>query len=286
MGVLTWTAVAVLTFIFLFWRFEVSQVYRPGRKLRATGAELGRTFEDVHFRAADGVNLHGWFFPAEATSARKDRVFLVCHWNEGNIGHQLRLCRVLLRTGAAVFVFDYRGYGCSRGDPMEEGTYLDAQAAHQWLRSKGFAEEGIIVFGESLGGAIATELAVREKASGLILQSTFTNVPDIGVLRFPWLPVRVLGRIRYNTLAKLPRITTPILVMHSRTDEVVPFRQAEANFAAANEPKFFCELPCRHYDPACEESVFQKAVDAFLKVVENNGQAARPAPSPVPQSAA
>lgn len=269
MGVLTWVAIAVLTFIIIFWRFEVSQVYRPGRKLCATGAELGRTFEDIHFQAADGVDLHGWYFPADATSKRSDRAFLICHWNEGNVSHQLRLCRVLLRTGAAVFVFDYRGYGRSKGLPTEDGTYQDGQAAYQWLRGKGFAPEKIVLFGESLGGAIATEVAVREKASGLILQSTFTNVPDIGVMRFPWLPVRTLGRIRYNTLDKLPRITMPVLVMHSRKDEVVPFRQAENNYTAANEPKFFRELPCKHYDPACEEPAFQQAVDAFLKVVEN-----------------
>src|SRR2546423_500014 len=113
--------------------FEHSQVYHPDRILTATGAELGRPFENVSFKAKDGVNLHGWFFPANQGSPRAGLVVLVCHGNAGNIGDRLALCQALLETGTSAFLFDYRGYGRSEGIPSEQGTYLDAQAAHHWL---------------------------------------------------------------------------------------------------------------------------------------------------------
>ena len=177
----------------MFRWFEHSQVYHPDRVLTATGAELGRPFEDVSFKASDGVELNGWFFPASTNSPRRHLAVLVCHGNAGNIGHRLDTCAALLATGVNVFVFDYRGYGRSQGRPSEEGTYRDAQAAYRWLRQKGFAGTNIIAFGESLGGGVAAELAVRETVGGLVLQSTFTSIPDMGAELFPWLPVRWLG---------------------------------------------------------------------------------------------
>src|SRR5438067_10159418 len=119
--------------------FEHSQVYHPDRVLLATGAELGRPYEDVFFKTSDGLKLNGWFFPADPDSPRAHMAFLLCHGNAGNISHRLETCRALLETGAAVFSFDYRGYGRSQGRPTEEGTYLDAEAAHEWLERKGFA---------------------------------------------------------------------------------------------------------------------------------------------------
>src|SRR6201999_797444 len=111
--------------------------------------------------------------------------------------------------------------------------------AYHWLLHKGFAGRNIIVYGESLGGGIATELCVREETGGLILQSTFTSLPDIGAELYPWLPVRAIGRIKYDTQSKLPQLKIPVLVMHSREDGLIGFRHSERNFAAAKEPKFF-----------------------------------------------
>src|SRR5438093_95446 len=163
----------LLIFVMLRW-FEHSQVFQPDRVLVATGAELGRPFENVYFKASDGVQLNGWFFPAETNSPQAHLVVLLCHGNAGNISHRLDVCQVLLETGVNVFLFDYRGYGRSSGRPSEEGTYLDAQAAHEWLQRKGFPGKNIIAFGESLGGGIASELAAREPLAGLVLQSTFS----------------------------------------------------------------------------------------------------------------
>jgi uncharacterized protein len=261
-------AICALLFVMFRW-FEHFQVYPASRALDANGSELGRPFEDVQFQAGDGVTLNGWFFPADKTSPRTNLVFLVCHGNGGNISHRLGLCSALLNTGANVFVFDYRGYGRSGGRPTEEGTYLDAQAAYAWLRQKGFQGPNILLFGESLCGGVASELALREPVGGLILRSSFTSIPDIGSEIFPWLPVRWLGSIKYDTRAKLPRIHVPVLVMHSRSDGTVPFHHGERNFAAANEPKLFCELHGGHNDAVEREPEFRAALEQFVKMVES-----------------
>lgn len=261
-------AIVVVLIIMLRW-FEHSQVYHPYRELEGSPAEFGRAFEDVSFKTGDGVRLHGWFFPAKTNSPRAQLAFLICHGNAGNVSHRLGLCGALLETGASVFVFDYRGYGRSDGRPGEEGTYRDAQAALVWLRQKGFRGENVIAFGESLGGGVVSELALRETVGGIVLQSTFTSIPDIGAEIYPWLPVRLISTIKYDTRAKLRRIKVPVLVMHSRTDDLVNFHHAERNFAAANEPKFFCELNGGHNDAAWESPAFSEAIERLLRLIQD-----------------
>ncbi len=195
-------------------------------------------FEDLTIPAADGAQVSAWFFPADADSRHRQSAFLICHGNGENISHRLLTCRALLRTGASVLVFDYRGYGHSEGKLTEEGTYLDAQAAFAWLQRRGISR--IIAFGKSLGGAIATELAVREPVAALVLVGAFTSIADVGAEYFPWLPVRRFNRIKYETIAKLPRVTVPLVILHSREDEIIRFRHSERNFTAANEPKNLC----------------------------------------------
>jgi uncharacterized protein len=260
-------AACLLIFFVLRW-FEQSQVYYPSRVLDATGAALGRPFEDVVFKAKDGVILNGWFFSASTNANRRHLAFLFCHGNAGNISHRLDTCVALLATGVNVFVIDYRGYGRSQGSPSEEGTYLDAQAAYEWLRQKGFAGTNIIAFGESLGGGVVSELAVREPVGGLVLQSSFTSVTDMGAEWFPWLPVRWLGTIKYDTHSKLPRLKVPVLIMHSPTDELVGFHHGQKNFAAANEPKLFWELRGGHNSPLDDTKHFLAGLEKFLMLLD------------------
>ncbi|MBI3853270.1 MAG: alpha/beta hydrolase [Verrucomicrobia bacterium] len=259
--------------------FEHHQVYQPFATLEANADELGRPFEDVHFTASDGVKLHAWFFPANTNSRWAGLAMLICHGNAGNISHRLGLCEALLETGVNVFVFDYRGYGRSEGTPGEEGTYRDAQAAYQWLRKKGFAGANIVAFGESLGGGVISELALREKLGGLVLHSTYTSIPDIGADLFPWLPVRWINTIKYDTRSKLPSLKLPVMVMHSRADTLIPYRHAERNFAAANEPKTFWELKGDHNDylEAGREH-FLEGMEKFLSSLDR--AAAHNSPSP------
>ncbi len=257
----------LLIIVMLRW-FERRQIYYPSRQVEAKATDLGRPCEDVYFKSTDGVVLNGWFFPAQTNSPRARMAFLICPGNAGNIGDRLGQCRVLLDMGVSVFIFDYRGYGRSKGRPGEEGTYRDAQGAHAWLRQKGFRGEDIIVMGESLGGGVASELALREPVGGLILQSTFTSIADIGAELYPWLPVKWINTIKYDTRAKLPRVKVPVLVMHSREDELIAFHHAEKNFAAAHEPKQFCEIVGDHNGSSWQQPEFQQGIEKFLKLVD------------------
>ena len=250
--------------------FEHNQVFHPTRVLEASGADLGRPFEDVFFRSKDGIQLNGWFFPANTNSPRGSIVILVCHGNGGNISHRLDMAAALLATGVNVFLFDYRGYGRSQSYPSEEGTYRDADAAYNWLTAKGFAGKDIVLFGESLGGGVAADLAARVTTGGLILQSTFTCIPDIGAELFPWLPVHWLCRIKYDTVSKLPQVQAPVLVMHSRGDRLISFQHSQRNFAAANQPKLFCELLGDHNDPLTDTKQFVADINKFLELVTGN----------------
>jgi uncharacterized protein len=265
-------AVCLFFWIMLRW-FEHKQVYFPSREMAAVGPDLSARLEDVSFTAADGVKLNGWFFPGSTNSQRAEIAVLVCHGNAGNISHRGYLVHALLTTGVSVFVFDYRGYGRSQGRPSEVGTYRDAQGAFDWLKRRAFASTNIIAFGESLGGGVASELAVREPLGGLILQSTFTSIPDLGSELFPWLPVRLLARIKYPTRDRLPQIKAPVLVMHSRSDDLVAFHHAETNFAAANPPKLFCELSGEHNGALDDPKPFIEGMEKFLTMIQPLGTA-------------
>jgi uncharacterized protein len=153
--------------------FEYRQVYAPSREFAGEARDLGRPFEDVTFPASDGTPLNGWFFPAKPVNARSEIVLLLLHGNAGNISHRLTFAKAWLELGVNLFLFDYRGYGRSQGRPTEAGTYLDGQAAMQWLGKRGFPGRAVVALGKSLGGGVASELALREPLRALILQSTF-----------------------------------------------------------------------------------------------------------------
>jgi fermentation-respiration switch protein FrsA (DUF1100 family) len=215
----------------------------PGRELEATPAAVGLAYEDIVLQTTDDVRLHAWFIPA----AKPRATVLFCHGNAGNISHRLDSIRLLHSLGLQVLIFDYRGYGASEGRPSEKGTYRDVDAAWQYLRRiLGLPEERIILFGRSLGAAVAADLASRTRPAAVILESAFTSVPDMAAGIYPWLPVRLLSRYRYDNLDKVARITRPLLVVHSREDEIVPFAHGERLFRQARDPKQFLEMNGGH----------------------------------------
>lgn len=261
----------VILYLMLRW-FEHRQIYHPLSRMDATGAELSRPFENIEdLQAPDGVRLHAWFYPADAGSSREHLVFLVCHGNAGNISHRIHHADLLLETGASVFLLEYRGYGRSEGRPSEEGLYLDAQAGYLWLRDRGFKPSHIIGLGESLGGGVVAELALREAVGGIVLLNSFTSIPDVGAELFPFLPVRWLSTIRFDTRSKLPSITVPVLIAHSREDRLIRFTHAEQNFAAAREPKRLWEIQGDHNDfLLADRRGYLEGLNGFLADIEQS----------------
>ncbi len=255
--------------LFLRW-FERANVFQPSRSLWSDPSVLGIPFEDVRLTTADGVELSAWFLPAAPESPRGDLAVLISHGNGGNISHRLSLCGALAELGLNILLYDYRGYGRSSGRCSEHGTYLDAEAALNWLNTRGFNDSAVLAYGESLGGGVAAELARRRpNLRALVLQSTFTSIPDIGEELFPFLPVRMVGVIRYDTRAKLPEIRVPILILHSRDDTLIRFHHAERNFEAANPPKWLREIRGDHNEqPGSDPEGFRTAI---LELLTNTG---------------
>ncbi|MBM3846603.1 MAG: alpha/beta hydrolase [Verrucomicrobia bacterium] len=252
-------------FLFLRW-FERMQVFHPSREIFTDDPVPGRKLEDVFLTTSDGLKIHGWFLPADVSSCRKDQVICLFHGNAGNLSSRGEMLATLLGTGANVFAIDYRGYGRSQGKPSEQGTYRDAEAAFDWLAARGFEPSKIIVHGESLGGGVASHLASVRPVGGLILQSTFTSIPDIGADLFPFLPVRWVGAMRYSTRDRMGKISVPVMVMHSRHDEIIPYAHGERNFQAAREPKLFWELKAGHNTYLSEdEDNFVEGLKRYLE---------------------
>lgn len=224
--------------------FEWWNLYRPRRRLEHEPAEVGLAFEEVYFMTEDGVRLHGWWLPHPAARG----TVLYCHGNAGNIGTRLSVATGLHALGVNVFLFDYRGYGESRGFPTEAGTYRDARAAYEVVRARhGDAEEPpVVIVGASLGGAIAADLATRRPARGLVLEGAFPNATDVGEHLYPALPVRWFNFFRYDTAARVARLALPKLLVHSRDDEMIPYPLGERLFQAAAHPKLFVPLHGPH----------------------------------------
>ncbi len=237
-------------------------VYFPSRVHDGgTPGVLGLEYEDVQLISADGVHLHGWYVPAPSSL----RTVLLLHGNAGNISHRLDKLAALNELGASVFLLDYRGYGRSEGAPDEAGTYRDADAAYGWLRDRGVAPEQLIIYGESLGGPIATDLAAREPVGGLILESSPSSILAVAQSLYPWLPVSAFLSVRYDALAKIPRVRSPLLILHSPTDEIVPFAMAEDLYTAANAPKRLVRLAGGHNDNfLVAADVYRGALGDFL----------------------
>ena len=210
--------------------FEKRLIYFPTSALEATPSALGLPHQELALRAEDGVRLNGWFLPVKDSHGS----VLVCHGNGGNISHRLdRAMLIQSRLRLDVLLFDYRGYGKSEGSPDEPGTYRDARAAYRWLREHDQAPERIVIFGESLGSAIALELALSAPARGLVLESPFTSIPDMARAVYPFLPVWPLVRTRYDSLGKVGGLRMPLLILHGDRDDVVPFAQGRRLFEAA-----------------------------------------------------
>ena len=237
-------------------------VFFPSRALDGgTPAKFGMAYEDVWLTAADGVRVHAWWVPApQARTA-----LLLLHGNAGNISHRLDKMALLAECDASVLLLDYRGYGESEGTPSEAGTYLDAAAAYEWLRARGVPAQQITVYGESLGGPVAVDLAATHDIGHLILESAPSSIAGVARHHYPWLPVEWFLSVRYDALSRLPNVHAPLLILHSPTDEIVPFAMAEELYAAAPGDKRLVRLAGGHNDAFIVAApLYQAAVRDFL----------------------
>ncbi len=256
-----------LLLLILWWgvrRFERLNLYFPEKNLYGSPADYGLGYEAVRLVTADGKQLGAWYIPPVEDKAK---VVIMSHGNGGNRCYRLAKQALFSSLGCGVLSYDYRGYGDSQGSPSEKGTYLDVQAAYDWLAAeKKIAPERVVSFGESLGCAMALELALKRPVRALIMESPFTSVEEMGKVYFPFLPVKLMVSFKYDNKSKISSLKAPVLIIHSPDDEIVPFRMGRELFEKAPEPKAFLEIRGTHNDGyQMSEKVYKVGIKKFLE---------------------
>jgi fermentation-respiration switch protein FrsA (DUF1100 family) len=252
-------------------------VYHPTRAADEWLVPPNPRVQDVELHTPDGTLIHAWWCPPEHWQPGQGAV-LYCHGNAGNLSHRGDgITRWHEQMGQAVLIFDYPGYGRSTGRPSEAGCYAAADAAYDWLtQTQHVPPERVLLYGGSLGGGVAVDLASRRPYRALVVVSTFTSIPDMAQKQFPWLPARWLVRNRFDNLAKIGRCRRPLFVAHGTADRMIPYRMGERLYAAADEPKQFFPLEGYDHNHAPGPD-FYAALREFLARAERQAPPAAPA---------
>lgn len=254
------TGILILFFFFIR-NLEQRNLYFPFRELESTPKDIGLDYEDVIVTTKDMVQINAWFIPSKTPLA----TLIFCHGNAGNISHRMEKIKIFNELNLNVLIFDYRGYGISKGSPSEKGLYLDAEAAYNYLVNKKIVPPvKIIAYGESLGGAVALDLAGKHEVGGIIIEGSFTSVRDMARRVFPFIPAFIYAN-KFDSLQKIKHIKYPKLIFHSIDDEIAPFEFGKTLFNAAAEPKGFVELHGGHNDAfLTSKEIFIMEMDSFI----------------------
>ncbi len=257
--------IAGFVLLIVYVRFlESVSLFYPSRKIQVTPKEAGVAFEDIYFSTADHVRLNGWLVK-RADRPEVAATVLFFHGNAGNIGDRVEKVVNFRDLGLNVFIIDYRGYGKSQGRPTEQGMYADAKAAYDYLQSRpDIAKNRIVVYGASMGGVAAVDLASKYPVAALIADSTFTSAADMAKKIAPFVPSFMLA-VKLDSASKIKKVTVPKLFIHSPQDGTVPFRFGKALFDLAPEPKEFLQITGSHNEGyALSEQIFLPGIESFL----------------------
>lgn len=270
LAILAASVYVLLAVVLYFYQSRmVFLAHLPGRSLTASPEDIGLAYESVRIPTEDGETIHGWFVPVSPAENSRG-VLLFFHGNAGNISHRLESIRIFNSLALDVLIVDYRGYGESTGKPGEQGLYRDGQAAWDWLnKTRGVAPERIIVFGRSLGAVVAGHVASQNLPGALILESGMTSGVDMASRLYPFLPARLVTRLKFPLVDFVRDVRCPVLVVHSRDDEIIPFDMGRALFEAVPvEEKWFLELWGGHNSAfILSEPVYIPALEKFTQGV-------------------
>jgi fermentation-respiration switch protein FrsA (DUF1100 family) len=232
----------LLVFMYLF---QGKMIFLPSTNFIITPSEAGLQAEDIWIETFDGEQLHGWYFPSDST----EYLVIFSHGNAGNISNRIDIAKFLQETGFSVLIYDYRGYGQSSGKPSEEGLYRDIEAVVNYLKAeKGYSEQQMIMYGRSMGGAVASYAATEFNVGGLVLDSAFRNLKTMVRDLYPFVPA-FLASYDFPTEQYVQQLSgIPVMIMHSPNDTIVDITHGKSLFGVAQEPKTFVELRGGHND--------------------------------------
>ena len=221
-----------ITIIIYFYQRKL--LYHPDFNSYVTGHGLNEKFENINFKTSDNLSLKGWFHLKNL----EKKTILFLHGNAGSLDNRIEKLNALSKLDINILIIAWRGYSSNPGKPTEAGLYKDAGASIKWLISKGIFEENIILYGESLGAAVAIHSGQFKKFAGIILEAPFTSMVDMGKKYYPIFPVRFLLKDKFESKNKIKNLISPLLVMHGKKDNIVPFYMGENIFHLAKNPKF------------------------------------------------
>ncbi len=260
--ILTALTVMLAGFFALVRYLESVGVFFPSRDMDLSPSVMGLPWEDVYFKTTDQVTLNGWFFKDQGAKS----TLIFAHGNAGNMSDRLFKVKFFYNLGLNVFIFDYRGYGKSEGKPSEAGVYLDGQGAYDYLQSRGDTDmKNIILYGASIGGTVAIDLATRRNAALLVVESSITNARDMAAIYYPFVPLFFLS-LKFDSINKVRALKVPKLFIHSPDDEVVPFWVGQKLFEAAAGPKEFLKIHGGHNDGSI--TVDPPAAKEFIRILK------------------
>ena len=225
------TYLIVLTYIYLFQR---NLLYHPSVN-GYQGDEINFNYEEVFIKNNEGIKLKAWLHKKDLINKK---TILFFHGNAGDLSNRNYKLNELSKLNVNFLILAWRGFSGNKGNPSEKGLYEDARSAVRWLEKKGVKEKNLIIYGESLGTAIAIETAQNKNLAGIILESPFTSMVELAHNYYPFLPVKFLLKDKYETIKKLPNIRSPLLILHGRLDTIVPFSMGKTLFEKANKPRF------------------------------------------------
>lgn len=269
-SVLTGVIIALAVLNGLLYLAKPHMVFMPLPDVDANPNDWGFEYEDLFIETTDGVHLNVWYIPAEGA----ERTLLFFHGNGGNLSHRRESIAVFNRLGFNVLIVDYRGYGRSEGKPSEVGIYLDGQAAWRYLTEvRGLDPTAIVVFGRSLGGAVAARLAATVRPAGVIIEASFTSIRDVARARYSFLSYLVVLRYRFDVAKDISSANSPVLVLHSKEDEIIPFFLGARLYASAPEPKRFVTLNGTHNKGfLTSQPAYETALAAFVRTLAIHGE--------------
>lgn len=244
---------------------ESHSVFYPLKDVQETPKDVGILYEEVTIPTADGVRLNAWFVRGSPASKS---IMIFCHGNGGNIGHRVLWLKAFHDLGLNVLLFDYRGYGKSTGRPSEQGVYQDAVAVYDYLMHRPDVDRHhITAYGESLGGAVAIDLATKRSLGGLVVDSSFSSARDMAKLLYPGLPTWFMT-CRFDSVTKVRHLEIPKLFIHNYDDSIIPFVIGRRLYDAAAEPKMFVPMRGGHGEGLIHDAQkFNRTLKVFVKSI-------------------
>ncbi|MCM8538644.1 MAG: alpha/beta hydrolase [Lentisphaeraceae bacterium] len=249
----------------MFLLFQNRLIFMPTHFVSQVPVRSAHSFANLLIPSQSGQNINAWFVPSKSNTG----TVMYCRGNKGNMSDDIRVIQVWNKLGYNVMIFDYQGFGISKGEPSEYNCYDDADAVYSWLRNNRLINKKFIIHGKSIGGAVAAKLATSTKCDGLIIESSFTSIEDLGKKRFPYIP----GAFYYNefpTETLLKSVSSPVLVMHSSEDETVPFGMGQKLFDAVKGEKSFFTLKGEHNETMAQTPSYLRALETFSGSLKRN----------------